>query len=300
MTLPPCHHPALPDAAHVRLGCVKYLNTLPLIEGVAQCEGVDVVSAVPSRLFGMLHNAEADAALVSVIDAAHPLPRADHPDTPALALLPVGMIGSDAETLTVRVFSRVPMDRITTLHADTDSHTSTVLARILLKHLFGAEPRIADYHARERMAIGVTGEPEAVLLIGDKVVADAPATRAYEHQLDLGAAWREWTGLPFVYAVWMCRAADLAAEPARAKIKRAAMLLDRARRHNATRIGWIASHHAHRHGWPAEQARSYLAESLRFAVHAPQRQAVERFLDEAAKLGLCAPTRVHWADDLLA
>ena len=45
----------------------------------------------------------------------------------------------------------------------------------------------------------------ARLLIGDKVVTDAPPTDRYPHQMDLGEAWKDLTGLPFVYAMWMCR-----------------------------------------------------------------------------------------------
>jgi chorismate dehydratase len=42
--------------------------------------------------------------------------------------------------------------------------------------------------------------PEAVLLIGDKVVD--PTRAGYAYEVDLGGAWRQMTGLPFVFAVW--------------------------------------------------------------------------------------------------
>jgi hypothetical protein len=54
-----------------------------------------------------------------------------------LVMLPVGMIGCDGATLTVRVFSRVPMEKVREVHADTDSHTSVVLCRVVLEKLLG-------------------------------------------------------------------------------------------------------------------------------------------------------------------
>ena len=84
----------------IRVGCVSYLNTVPLIEGLERCEGVELVRAVPSRLGAMLEAGEVDVALASLIDAA----RSRIP----LAALPVGMIGCDGPTMTVRLFSNVP------------------------------------------------------------------------------------------------------------------------------------------------------------------------------------------------
>ena len=100
----------------IRLGYVKYLNTLPLVQGLSTCVDVDLRAAVPSHLIDMLDRDEIDVGLISLIDAARA--GAD------LALLPVGMIGCDGPTLTVRLFSSVPLDQLTHIHADTDSHTS--------------------------------------------------------------------------------------------------------------------------------------------------------------------------------
>src|SRR5262249_20042800 len=140
-----------------------------------------------------------------------------------LTVLPVGMIGCDGPTLTVRVFSSVEPSHITTLHADTDSHTSVALAQVVLWKKYGVRPTVIDLDARDRIALGGTGLdrtgeaqrkgsgpgsewPETLLLIGDKVVADAPPAERYPYQIDLGEAWHEMTGLPFVYASWMCLA----------------------------------------------------------------------------------------------
>lgn len=286
-----------------RIACVKYINTVPLVHGLDKLAGVVLIPTVPSRIAGLVRSGEADVGLVSVVDTVREEPR--------LALLPVGMIGCDGPTLTVRLFSRVPPERITTVAADTDSHTSVILCRVLLEKVYQVRPAFVDFDARERVVVGAgagaeseesaaaagrpaaeTGSdldaawPETVLLIGDKVVTDAPPRDRYPHQLDLGEAWKQLTGLPFVYAMWACREVR-AGDPA---VRAAAAVLDRQRRHNATRLDWIAAVAAPEHRWPEDIARSYFRDRLRFEVTPAARRGAETFLSMA---GLGAPA---WAD----
>lgn len=253
----------------VRLGAVSYLNTLPLIEGLGKLSDLSLTLTAPSRLIDLLTEGTVDLALASVIDAQ----RSIEP----LAILPVGMIGSDDSTLTVRLFSRVPIDRLERVHADIDSHTSIAMLRVLLGERHGISPTMIPYDAEHP-----SDSPEAVLLIGDKVITHAPSRRTYPVQLDLGEAWRALTGGGFVYAAWMCRARD--AE--RAEIELAARVLDRQRRHNATRIPWIAAARAPAREWPVDLARDYLGRHLRYDVSTSDRAAVEKFF------ALCVKHRV--------
>lgn len=279
---PPTPRPAQhlrPTHAPLRLGCVSYLNTLPLIEGLRQMDGLALTAAPPAELIGKLTSNEVDAALVSLIDYQH--------STTELTLMPVGMIASPAQTHTVRLFSRTPIDRITTLCVDAESHTSVALARIILGERFGVTPAIREIRWGEEGGESDARECDAVLLIGDKVATRAPAKDDYPHQLDLGGAWREMTGLPFVYAMWMCRAEDSEA----IVIAQIAAVLDRTRRHNATRLGWIANTRAATHKWDAGEAGRYLRELLKFDVDGDARCAVERFFDLAHARGLIGQRR---------
>lgn len=271
----------------IRLGCVKYLNTLPMIEGLQACSGLELIAAVPAKLIGMLRRGEVDIALASVIDAAMP----GEPVT----LLPVGMIGCDGPTMTVRVYSTVPLEQIEVVHADTDSHTSTALMQVVMRRMFGKRIRVVEFDARERVVVSggsSDGEwPAAMLLIGDKVVTDSPPAVRYPYQLDLGAAWKELTGLPFVYATWMCLTSR-ADDPA---VRLGAAILERQRRHNATRLDWLVDTRAPERHWPSDLAREYVGTSLRFDLGEREEEAVERFLREAAELGLVPPATVRWA-----
>ena len=285
----------------VRIGCVKYLNTLPLIEGLGMWRGCELVTSAPSGLIGMLRRGEVDVALASVVDGARGVADAK-PSTTApsdVVLLPVGMIGCEGRTLTVRVFSRVPIERITRVVVDAESHTSVVLLQVLMWRKFGKRVEVEvgrDHVGRDQgiegsRHLGEGGE-EAILLIGDKVVTDAPAASEYPHQMDLGAAWKELTGLPFVYAVWMCRAG----EEETLKVRTVAKMLERTRLHNATRMDWVVAEHAVERGWGRELAAEYVGTLLKYAVGDPEREAVEKFVSWAGEMGLCGRGGVVWGE----
>jgi len=265
-----------------RIAYVRYLNTAPLVEGLDKLHGLSLTAAAPSHIVGMVTRGEVDLGLVSLIDGA----RED------LAVVPCGMIGCDGPTLTVSLYSRVPIEQITRVHVDSESHTSGVLCRVVLGER-GVTPVFVAYNAREKM-IGAepTESPETVLLIGDKVVTDVPSSERYPYQLDLGQAWHESTGLPFVYAAWMCKA-DRADEP---QIIAAAALLARQLRHNRTRIDWIVRERAPRFGWPIGLASEYLGTRLRYEIDDRARAGAELFVRKAAELGVVNRSELRWGD----
>lgn len=262
----------------IRLGCVRYLNTLPLIEGLRTWKECTIQTAVPSRLIGMLMGGEVDVALASIIDASR-----------GVTLLPAGMIGCDGPTLTVRLFSARPIETLERVHADTDSHTSVALLRVLMHRTHHRTIELVPFDAP---SITATDQwPDAVLLIGDKVVTAAPPAERYPYQMDLGAAWKALTGLPFVYAAWMCRAG----EENTPNVLAAAAMLDRQRRRNHTRLDWIVQTHAADKQWPADLARQYVGSYLKYDVGEAEREAVDKFFAWAGELGIIPPTTPTWA-----
>lgn len=235
----------------LRIGSVSYLNAKPLIHGLETQKDLSLILDVPSKLLPGLRDKRFDIALLPVID---------YQRLEGLKIVPSGGIGCDGPTLTVRIFSRVPIERIKTLACDTDSHTSVALARIILAEEFGIRPRLIDLLTSEDTA-------EARLLIGDKVVCEEPP--GFEHQLDLGSAWEQLTGLPFVFATWMARdGIDLRDLPQR---------LERAKVDGLAHVREIVEKYAIPRGWPAGVAQQYLTSYLKFDVTPTHLKAIEKF-----------------------
>jgi chorismate dehydratase len=247
---------------------VSFLNAQPLVEGLENQPGVSLISRVPSELLKTLTDGLAHVALCPIID----FQRAEE----KLCLLPVGGIASDGPTLTVRVFSQVPLDRLETVHVDGDSHTSVALLQVICAEAYGLRPVLEPLTPGRKATNGDT--PQSLLLIGDKVVRDEPSREVYPHQLDLGRAWKELTGLPFVFAVWMARAGE--------ELGRLPEILDRQRSTNAERIGEIGERSAGAAGWPPTLAARYLGEILRYSVGEMELRSIELFWSKCRDLGL--------------
>ncbi len=267
----------------VRLGVVSFINTLPLIDGLEQLRDVTLHHSVPSLLIDMLLSGEVDVALCSSIDYQ----RSPQP----LSILPVGLLGCHGPTLTVRMYSSVPLDRIERIYCDTDSHTSVALLQILLRERYGISPELIDYDARESVADNHPLEyPESMMLIGDKVVTNSPPAVRYPHQLDLGEAWRELTGKPFVFALWMARQD---ADPA--SLRTAGIALDHQRRHNQERLDGIIHTRVRPGNWPVDLAKSYLTQRITYEFDETHLESLELFFDKAHEHNLiekCRPVHI--------
>jgi chorismate dehydratase len=232
----------------IRLACVSYLNSRPLVHGLENDSRVKLSFAVPSLLLDELLTHRADIALLPVIDILK---------VPGAQVLSAGGIGCDGPTLTVRLFSRKPLEQTTVVGADPDSHTSVALSKLIFARRFGLSPRYVE----------PTNSLDTLLLIGDKVITRAPLDMPF--QLDLGQAWKELTGLPFVFAIWTARQ-DVQVDMANA-------LLTESRLQGMQHIESILVEHALPRGWPIDIARQYLTQYLNYAIGPTQLRAIDAF-----------------------
>jgi chorismate dehydratase len=255
-------------SSEITVAAVSFLNARPLVDGLEDEPGIRVVTDVPSRLLDTVVTGKSDIALCPVIDfQLAPV---------ALEIVPAGAIGSDGHTRTVRVFSRVPMTEVGHVYVDGDSHTSVALLRVVFDELYGRNLRLSTFEGDD--VNGTDDPPDSVLLIGDKVVRNAPDPALFPYQLDLGAAWKDLTGLPFVFACWMARAD--------CSLDGAAEALARRRDINRQRITEIVAAHAQASGWNESLATEYLGKTLRYDVGPRELEAIEVFWQRCHALGL--------------
>ncbi len=248
------------------LGCVSYLNAKPLIHNIQQIPNTHITYNVPSALLQMLEEKTVDIALCPVIDFL----RAKIP----LQILNVGGIGSNGNAMTVRLYSKIPPQQIHTVHADTDSHTSVMLLRILLKEVYHRDIQIINFNARKALNQEHQNLPPTCLLIGDKVITHSPNPDLYPIQIDLGQLWKHLTNLPFVFATWMTRKGK--------QLGQLPQQLDQLRKQNAKKIPAIADQYAQQHGWQPHLAKQYLGHCLQYQITTTQIKAIKLYLKKAA------------------
>lgn len=177
--------------AQFRVGCVPFVNARPLVAAFdTPNEFIEVVYEVPSKLPALLDSGAVDAILVSSIEL---LRRRD--------LIPFASVGilSEGEVMSVRLLSKVPLAEIQTLALDSSSMTSNMLAQVILAEQ-GVFPtcEVADPNQTDMLS-----SFDACVLIGDKGL-EADGTGLID--IDLGQAWTDLTGLPFVWALWLGKA----------------------------------------------------------------------------------------------
>lgn len=175
----------------IKAGAVSYLNTKPLLYGFQQGlmkDRVEITEDHPASIATMLLNDEIDLGLVPV---------AIIPKLEEYYIIGDYCIGAEGAVASVCLFSDVPIEEATAVLLDYQSRTSVRLAKILLKEYWKVNPVLTDAKADFRNHIKGT---TAGLVIGDRAFEQRKVS-AYIY--DLGEAWKELTGLPFVFAAWI-------------------------------------------------------------------------------------------------
>lgn len=249
----------------LRVGAVSYLNTRPLIERWSELvPNADLEVDLPSRLADRLARGELDVALI---------PSIEYFQDPSYSIISDACIACRGPVWSVKLLSRVAPDRITSLALDEGSRTSAALTRILLWQRYGIRPR------EERLPIGsdVTDTTaDAVLLIGDRAIHSPAET--FVTEWDLGSEWCRWSGLPFVFAMWVARAGvDTADLEQRLQATRDVGL---------SRLTQIAERSAPEFRLTPAACLSYLRDNLYFFLGPDERRGLERFRSLAHELGL--------------
>jgi chorismate dehydratase len=255
-----------------RLGAVDYLNARPLVHGLDRRDpsarartDVTIRFDLPSVCARLLAEGAVDLGLIPTIA---------YLARPGDRVVPGVGIVSDGPVASVAIFTRRPMRDVRSLALDTSSRTSVALTRILCARVFGVAPSFVP-HAPDLASM--LASCDAALLIGDPALfADHQALGA--EKIDLGDAWTNWTGRPFVWAFWAGRPEAVDG----GVVQR----LQQARDAGVAASDAIAD--AYCEGHPARQAiaRRYLREHVKYELSDRALEGVRAFYREAAAVGI--------------
>ncbi|MFH1033214.1 MAG: menaquinone biosynthesis protein [Pseudomonadota bacterium] len=258
-------------ATPLRLGRINFVNVLPVHLHLASRpdlfrEEPDVPSALNRRLWA------GDLDLAEVSSVAYALQAGAYLILSGLCLCTRGPVSS------VLLLSRLPLESWNggEIEAPFESDTSVMLTRVLLARLWGLDCRMVP-----ETAAGQGGEPVAVLRIGDRAIGEAASGR-WPVVLDLGQVWQDWTGLPFVYALWVVRRTVARDRPAEVAALHQALLESRDR--GLADLEGCARAAAAALGGDLGFYRRYFTQ-LRYRLGPEEQRGLRRFYDELAITG---------------
>ena len=189
-----------------RVGHIQFLNCLPIYWGLVRSGAlldVELTKDTPDRLNDLLVAGDLDIGPISLVEYLR------HADE--LVVLPGLAVGSDGPVLSVNLVTQRPPAELTRVALGSTSRTSVLLARMWLEQVHGVRP---EYFVCPPDLTAMLLEADGAVLIGDaalRATHDAPGRGLQVH--DLGQVWREWSGLPMVFAVWAARREYAEANP---------------------------------------------------------------------------------------
>ncbi|HEX5889198.1 MAG TPA: menaquinone biosynthesis protein [Pyrinomonadaceae bacterium] len=247
-----------------RLAASSYLNSAPLIwsflNGTKRGE-VDFVEAVPARCADMLSRSEVEGALIPVIE---------YQRIAGGALVPDVCVGSQKEVLSVVLVSKdSELEQIRGVALDESSRTSATLVKVIFREFLDHEPA---WTVRTPRLEEMLERNDAALIIGDPGMT---FPRTGLKVWDMAALWRKYTGLGFVFAMWLVRGDAM--ERART------VDFAGARDEGVAHIEEIIAEYKDKIPMPASELRKYLTENIVFRVDNSMERGLQLYFELAAK-----------------
>ena len=233
----------------LRFGASSFLNTAPLIEGLRERSDVTLIHLEPSKLMDELLNNRIDSAFVPIVDYL------SNDSVELIDGIGVASLGN-VKSVLLRLYK--PLKSIKKIREDPASHTSNLLVKVLARELFEIDADIVNHE---------TEEYDAEIVIGDKAFFKAPKVI---EEIDLSFAWKELTGLPFVFAVWAYKNGDSRGKEI-AKIIRESLEIGK------KRIETIASRYSKQLGLSESFCLEYLTRSVYFELGEDELEAINEF-----------------------
>ncbi|WP_354645022.1 menaquinone biosynthetic enzyme MqnA/MqnD family protein [Kitasatospora camelliae] len=263
-------------AIRPRVGHIQFLNCLPLYWGLARTGNLldlDLTKDTPEKLSDQLVNGLLDIGPITCVEY---LRNADQ-----LVVLPDIAVGSDGPVMSCVIVSKRPLAELDgrRVALGSTSRTSVRLARLLLEEREGVRP---EYFSCPPDLDAMLAEADAAVLIGDPALRasleDAPRQGLAVH--DLGEMWKEWTGLPFVFAVWAARREYAELNPETTAAVHRAFL--ESRDLSLTEAGKVAEQAARWEAFDAGVLERYFSAALDFSLGDRQLAGIAEFARRTA------------------
>lgn len=262
----------------MKLGRIPYVNCYPVYGAIDRGHvrvDADIADGVPTALNRMMADGALDVSVISAVEYARAGDR--------YLLLPDLAISCDGPVRSVMLFTTRPAEELDgdSVVVSRSSMTSVALLELLFTHVWRSAPAFvpgdsepSDLEALRAPAHLVIGDA-ALMLRSAMLRGDTRFTHAY----DLGEVWREWTGLPFVFAVWVAQRTT----PAAAALSLHAGLMA-SRAWGLSHLDVLAEQAASVTGVPLDGCREYLA-GLDYGLRLPHLQGLSEFFQRLEAAG---------------
>ncbi len=261
----------------IRVGEITYANCLPIFAALRRGGEVDryeFIRGEPSALNRMLYQGEVDLAPCSSLEYAL------HPEE--YFLIPDLSISSEGEVKSVLLISRLPIDQLDgkKILLSSASASSNALIRILLEKRYGHK---CDYLLPGEEGSGNSPEAEARVIIGNSALKSYLEKDEEKYIYDLSLLWNEFTGLPFVFALWIVRR-DVV-ERNIEEVSRLIHGLSQAKEYALSHLAEIAEEFTKVLEISADDLVRYW-ESISYDLDQRKTESLRRYFDYAEELGL--------------
>lgn len=249
-----------------KVSVVQYLNTVPLIWGMLHGEQqgkYELSFTTPAGCADAVHQRKADVGIIPSIEYQ----RMEH-----VQIITGISIASKSEVKSVLLLSKVPIAKIQNVAVDNSSRTSAALLRILMRKFYS---RFITVTPSAPKPVDMLRRADAALVIGDPALTyDGQVPEIY----DLAAEWKKFTGLPFVFALWVGHE--------EAKLSKLRKDFEDSRDFGLAHLDEIAAEYAPKLNMQAPGVKVYLTENIDYSLDEENRKGLRYFYKLAREAGI--------------
>ena len=250
----------------LKVSVVQYLNSVPLVWGMLHGEQqgrYDLEFATPANCADAVRQRKADIGIIPCVEY-HRMER--------MEILSGISIASKREVKSVLLLSKVPIEKVQNISVDNSSRTSAALLRVLMRKFHSRWINIVPAYPRPEEMLK---RADAALVIGDVALT---CNRSALEVYDLAAEWRKFTGLPFVFALWV--------GPEEGRLGRYRQDFEDSCSYGLAHVDEIAAEYAPKLNLTPAAVKTYLTENIDYSLDEENRKGLRLFSKLAREAGI--------------